>query len=243
MPRARSPFAAVLADLKQGLAALRVDWYVFGAQAALIYGAARITADVDVTVRLGKVTPTRLAATLKRHGFALRVKDPSFVRTTRVLPVLHLPTSVPVDLVLAGPGLEDLFLERAVIHDLGGIRVPVARAEDLIVMKILAGRDKDFEDVTAIVAAGELNAKDVSSTLAMVETALGQSDLVSLWERLRAGSGKPGRRRKPAARKKLPSRRSRTTPRRRRRRSFSSGSALGPYARRRSRACSGRRSC
>jgi hypothetical protein len=75
VPRARSPFAAVLADLKHGLAALRVDWYVFGAQAALIYGAARITADVDVTVRLGKVTPTRLVATLKRHGFELRVKD------------------------------------------------------------------------------------------------------------------------------------------------------------------------
>ena len=210
MPRARSPFAAVLADLKHALAALRVDWYVFGAQAALIYGAARVTADVDVTVRLGKVTPTRLVATLKRHGFVLRMDDPAFLRTTRVLPLLHVPTSVPTDLVLSGPGLEDLFLERAVVHDLGGVRVPVARAEDLIVMKVLAGRDKDFEDVAAIVAAGELNTKDVSSTLAMVEAALGQSDLVSLWERLRAGSSKPRRRRKPAARKKSASRRSRS---------------------------------
>ena len=75
MPRVRSPFAAVLADLKRALAALRVDWYVFGAQAALIYGAARVTADVDVTVRLGKVTSTRLAAALKRHRFTLRVND------------------------------------------------------------------------------------------------------------------------------------------------------------------------
>lgn len=209
MPRAHSPFAAVLADLKRALAALRVDWYVFGAQAALIYGAARVTADVDVTVRLGKVTPTRLATALKQHRFVLRVNDPSFVRTTRVLPVLHVPTSIPADLVLAGPGLEDLFLERAVVHDLGGIQVPVARVEDLVVMKLLAGRDKDLEDVAAIVAAGELDTNDISSTLAMVEAALGQSDLVPLWERLRRASVKPRRRRKSAARKKQPSRRSR----------------------------------
>ena len=136
MPRARSPFAAALADLKKTFVALGVEWYVFGAQAALIHGAARVTADIDVTVRLGKVTPARLATALTRYGFKLRVDDPAFVRTTRVLPVLHVRTSVPADLVLAGPGLEDAFLERAVVHDLGGVPVPVARAEDLIVMKI-----------------------------------------------------------------------------------------------------------
>jgi hypothetical protein len=191
VPRALSPFAAVLVDLKAALGALRVDWYVFGAQAALIYGAARVTADVDVTVRLGKVTPTRLANALKRRGFRLRVDDPSFVRTTRVLPVVHVRTSVPADLVLAGPGLEDTFLERAVVHDLAGVDVPVARAEDLIVMKIIAGRDKDLDDVAAILSArgADLDAREVLGTLRMVQEALGQSDLVPMWERLRAGSG------------------------------------------------------
>jgi hypothetical protein len=203
VPRALSPFAAALADLKRTFAALRVDWYVFGAQAALIYGAARVTADVDVTVRLGKVTPARLATALKQHGFALRINDPAFVRTTRVLPVLHVRTSVPADLVIAGPGLEDAFLERAVLHDLVGVRVPVARAEDLIVMKILAGRDKDLEDVAAILAAraAELNVNEVQSTLAFVEDALGQSDLVPMWERLHSGLAKPARKRKAVTRK------------------------------------------
>jgi hypothetical protein len=204
VPRALSPFAAVLADLKDALAALRVDWYLFGAQAALIYGAARVTADVDVTLRLGDVAPNRLASMLRKRGFKLRVNDPSFVRTTRVLPVLHVRTSVPADLVLAGPGLEDMFLERAVLRDLGGVRVPVARAEDLIVMKILAGRDKDFEDVMAIVAAlgAELDEKEIARMLGMVERALGQSDLVPTWKRLRAALAKPRRKRKPASRQK-----------------------------------------
>jgi len=223
VPRARSPFAAALADLKDALAALGVDWYLFGAQAALVHGAARVTADVDVTVRLGKVTPARLSTALKRHGFRLRVDDPSFVRTTRVLPVLHVRTSVPADLVLAGPGLEDAFLERAVVRDVGGVPVPVARAEDLIVMKILAGRDKDLDDVVAILAArgAELDANDVLRTLALVEDALGQSDLVPTWERLRAELAKPARKRRPATREPSASPRRRakaSLPRRRKRR-------------------------
>jgi hypothetical protein len=207
----RSPFAAALADLKTALAAIRVEWYLFGAQAALVHGAARVTADIDVTLRLGTVTPARLAKTLERHGFELRVDDPAFVRTTRVLPVLHLRTNVPVDLVLAGPGLEEAFLERAVVHDLGGVAVRVARAEDLVVMKILAGRAKDLEDIAAIVAArgADLDASEISSTLAMVESALGQSDLVPIWERLRAKPA-PARERQAAAQKLTAARRART---------------------------------
>jgi hypothetical protein len=57
-------------------------------------------ADVDVTVRLGKVTPAQLATALKRHGFTLRVDDAAFVRTTRVLPVVHSGTSMPADWVI-----------------------------------------------------------------------------------------------------------------------------------------------
>lgn len=224
MPRARSPFVAVLADLKRVLAALQVDWYLFGAQAALIHGASRATADVDVTVRLGATSPTRLASTLTQRGFELRIDNPSFVRRTRVLPIVHVATSIPVDLVFAGPGLEEAFLQGAKMRDFGGVRVPVASAEDLIVMKILAGRDKDLDDVLAIVQArgAQLDAKRVLGTLAMVEEALGQSDLVPTWQRLarvRAGSlGTRKPKRNPTAKKPV-TRRKRASKKRTRRRS------------------------
>lgn len=141
-----------------------------------------------MTVRLDKIPPARLATALEKHGFKLRVEDPSFVRTTRVLPVLHFRTSVPADLVLAGPGLEDAFLQRAVVYDLGGVAVPVASAEDVIVMKVLAGRDKDMDDIAAILAAqgAELDENQILTTLTMVEDALGQSDLVPTWKHLSA---------------------------------------------------------
>jgi hypothetical protein len=47
-----SPVAELLADLAAAFDQRRVDWYLFGAQAAILHGAARLTADVDVTVRL-----------------------------------------------------------------------------------------------------------------------------------------------------------------------------------------------
>lgn len=201
---------------------LRVDWYLFGAQAALIHGAARVTADVDVTVRLGAIGPTQLASTLAQRGFELRIDNPSFVRTTRVLPIVHVATSIPIDVVFAGPGLEEAFLERAEMRDLGGVRVPVARAEDLIAMKILAGRDKDLDDVVAIVEArgAQLDAKQVLGTLSMVEEALGQSDLVPTWQRLARGrAGSTGNRKPKPTAKKPVTHRKRAAKKRTRRRS------------------------
>lgn len=44
------PFPPGPANLLAELARLRVPWYVFGAQAALIWGRPRLTTDVDVTV-------------------------------------------------------------------------------------------------------------------------------------------------------------------------------------------------
>jgi hypothetical protein len=89
-------------------------WYIFGAQAVQIWGKPRLTAYVDVTARLGKADHTAFVSRMRRSGFDLRVRDiDGFVRRTRVLPFVHRGSDIPVDGVLAGPGLEDEFLERA----------------------------------------------------------------------------------------------------------------------------------
>jgi hypothetical protein len=196
VPRKPSPFVALLADLKRVCDALGLGWYVFGAQAALLYGSARLTADVDITVRLDQLTPEAFAERLRAAGFVLRIDDPAFIRTTRVLPVLHRATGIPVDVVLAGPGLEEMFLERAQSHRLAGITVPVAIAEDIVVMKLLASRDKDREDVVAILGAqgAKLDLSLVRSTLQVLQEALGQSDLLPALEQALA-KAHSGRRR------------------------------------------------
>jgi hypothetical protein len=163
-------------------------WYVFGAQAVIAYGVPRLSADVDVTLQLVPDEPERFARDMDTAGFALRVSDPDFVRRTRVMPFVHLPTAMPLDVVLAGSGLEEEFLDRAQIVDLGGARMPLIDPSDLIIAKVLAGRPKDLEDARSLwrLRGADLDADRIRRLLRLLEEALGQSDLTSSFDSILA---------------------------------------------------------
>ncbi len=164
-------------------------WYVFGAQAVIAYGVPRLSADVDVTVDLVPQEPERFVREMKTGGFALRVDDPDFVRRTRVMPFIHVGTAMPLDVVLAGSGLEDEFLDRARATDLGGISVPFIDPEDLILAKVLAGRPKDIDDARGVwrLHGRALDGARIRRILRQLEEALGQSDLLSAFESIAHG--------------------------------------------------------
>lgn len=134
-----APVVELLAELGTTFDRLGVRWYLFGAQAAILHGSPRLTADVDVTVALGGCPPTTLVDALDHAGFSSRVADPvEFVDRTRVLPTVHTASGIAVDVVLGGPGLEEMFLQRSRYQEIDGVRVPVASAEDVVIMKILS---------------------------------------------------------------------------------------------------------
>lgn len=177
--------AQVLAAVRDVLANWGSRWYVFGAQAVMLWGRPRLTADVDITVRLEPEDASSFCADMERAGFQLRVSDrEAFMARTRVLPFLHQTTQLPLDIVLAGPGLEEQFLQRAVRVDIEGIAVPIITPEDLLVTKILAGRPKDLEDVRSVLLerVATLDTERIRSTLAGLEEALAETDLVALFE-------------------------------------------------------------
>lgn len=171
-----SPVDDVLRDLGRSLDALALDWYLFGAQAAFMRGARRMTADVDITVLPGSLSTSELVDELATD-FDLRIPDrDGFVAKTRVIPLVHRSTMMPVDLVLGGPGLEEHFLSRCESLTMGGRKVRVPVAEDLVLMKLLAGRPQDLDDATALVRAGA----DLSEVEPMVEAVaegLGEDDI------------------------------------------------------------------
>lgn len=183
MPSSAGP-AELLSDLAAALSAVGAPWYVFGAQAALVWGRPRLTTDVDVTVKCS-VPTDHLVRSLNARGFTLRIDaTESFIRTTRVVPLEHRASGLALDVVLAGPGLEDLFLERAVSIDVGGTVIPFISPEDLIVTKLLAGREKDIEDVRGVLSerGSALNVDQIRTTVALLEDALGQSDLMPVFD-------------------------------------------------------------
>lgn len=193
---ALSDTGRLLRDLARVLREGRRRWYVFGAQAVIAHGLPRATADVDVTLKLDPEDPAHFVDEMKKAGFDLRVDDPDdFIRRTRVLPFVHGATAMPLDVVLAGAGLEDQFLERAVEIDFEGERIPVISASDLVVAKILAGRAKDLEDVRNLLRTqgSRLELQRIRSVLGQLEEGLGQSDLLPSFERLLAGGSGPSR--------------------------------------------------
>lgn len=172
--------AEVLGDLSRALRALRITWYVFGAQALVLRGFPRATADLDVTVLLGTMPTTRLVTELGKRGFSPAFQDAAFVATTRVLPVVHKSTGLPVDIVLGGPGLEEHFASAAERVKVGRLFVPVATANHLVVMKVLAGRPKDIEDAASLLAdrAGRIDAKEIEDLTRSLSSALGEDDVL-----------------------------------------------------------------
>jgi hypothetical protein len=86
----RSPVTELLADLDRCLRGLGLRWYLFGAQAAILHGAARLTADVDATVDARGVESAVLLAALSNCRFTARSDDPlEFAERTRVLPLVR----------------------------------------------------------------------------------------------------------------------------------------------------------
>jgi hypothetical protein len=186
----------VLAAVAAAMHESALRWYLFGAQAATLWGRPRLTADVDITAEIPTERLSDFLETMQRHGFHLRFDDREFVNRTRVFPFLHARTGIPLDVVLAGPGLEEEFLARAIEVHVEGTAVPVISPEDLIITKVLAGRPKDIEDVRGVLRerAESLDIGRIRGILRLLEEALSQSDLVVVIEKELAALSDIGRR-------------------------------------------------
>ena len=179
----------LLRALAPALARFGGRWYLFGAQAVLVWGRPRLTGDVDVTIFLDPEDPHAFVTAMQEAGFDLRVRNvEDFVSRTRVFPFTHAASGLALDAVLGGPGFEEEFVRTARPVDIGGLVVPVIGPEELVVTKILAGRSKDLEDVQGILRTqGDgLDLSRIRSLLGQLEAAIDQADLLpSLEEQIR----------------------------------------------------------
>jgi len=174
-------------------------------------GVPRNTGDIDVTVESPRTGTRGLVDALTAHGLSLRdVGDvPTFIAQTRVIPALHTATDLPVDVVLAGPGLEEEMLARVVMRRIGRNNIPFVDTADLIALKVLAGRDKDLEDVRALLRASpaDLSPDVARKRVAELGALIDDTTLVATFDRLavaptRSKPAATSRRRSPARTKK-----------------------------------------
>ncbi len=164
--------------IAQFLEARGIPYMVIGGIANLIWGHARATFDVDVSVLVEEQAWQELIAGL-RSAFRVIPQDPiRFLRDTHVAPV-EAPEGIRINLVWARLPYEQKAIARAISEEIGGYRVRVCRPEDLIIHKILSDRPKDREDVRGIVRqqAARLDRPYLFQVVRELGGALGRQDL------------------------------------------------------------------
>jgi hypothetical protein len=142
------PLEATIEALATALREAGAPFMLIGGIAVIARGVARVTTDVDATVRAEGLAVDELSRILARHQIVGRIPDLlEFARAHQVLLLRHEPTRTPIDVSLAWLPFEEQALARAEPLDLVPGSVPVALAEDLVVYKAVAWRDRDRADV------------------------------------------------------------------------------------------------
>jgi predicted nucleotidyltransferase len=125
---------------------------IIGGQAVLMYGEPRFTKDVDITLgvnidKLNEILSITEVLKLK----ILPDNAEEFVHKTMVLPLADEESGLRVDLIFSFTDFESEAIKRVVTFDFKGVPVNFASVEDIIVLKLYAGRQRDIEDIKSII--------------------------------------------------------------------------------------------
>ena len=128
---------------------------MIGGVAVSLLGRPRATRDVDAVMWLDdEQRLTALVETARAHGLQPRMDDVvSFARQNRVLLLRHEASSVDLDIALGGLPFEQEAIDQAIERTVAGVSIPLPRPEDLVIMKAIAQRPRDFADIEGLVAA------------------------------------------------------------------------------------------
>jgi hypothetical protein len=121
-----------------------------GALAVIRWGEPRLTQDVDLTILTGFGNEEPYIDALLGQFSARRSDSREFAMRYRV--VLIKSGTVPIDVALGAMPFEERAVGRASAFDVSeDAAIQTCGAEDLIVLKAFAGRDKDWLDIEGIV--------------------------------------------------------------------------------------------
>jgi CBS domain-containing protein len=143
-----------LADAVAFLRDHDVRYALVGGLAASLRGRPRVTVDVDMVIGCDVPGALELLKLVPGTPFAPLFPDAEeVVERAYILPLRHRVTGVKLDLAVGLSGFEQQVIQRATHEEVAGQLVFVATAEDLLIMKVLAGRGQDEQDAAGIVLA------------------------------------------------------------------------------------------
>jgi len=128
----------------------KYKYLIIGGIAAGTLGEPRITADVDVDIIIDKESIPDFLDKAITAGFKV-LKEKCLISAERTGVFQINLEDFHVDFIIASTDLETTAFERAKTIKLYGLKAFFPSPEDLILLKIIPGRDKDLLDAKAVV--------------------------------------------------------------------------------------------
>lgn len=121
-----------------------------GGLAVMRWGVPRLTLDVDISLLTGWEGTERYVNEIVQHFEARIVAAAEFARTNRVV-LVKSSTGTPADISLAALAFEEEAIARASAWRIRrGVELTTCSAEDLIVYKAFANRERDWDDIAGV---------------------------------------------------------------------------------------------
>jgi predicted nucleotidyltransferase len=188
--RVPATLLAALADLVKWLDDTKMPSMIIGGVAASILGQPRLTQDVDALAILPEADWDNAVFSAARHGIFPRVDNAlDFARRSRVLLMRHAESGIDIDLTFGRLSFEQTAIDNSELHDIGGLRVRLPRVEDLLIMKAVARRPKDLQDIEGLLAAHpDADIVAVRQCVREFATAMSMSDMLDDFDKVVARS-------------------------------------------------------
>lgn len=177
-----------LADLGRWLDAVHAQAVVVGGVAVSFLGRPRFTQDIDTLVILSETEWAAAVASAAAHGIEPRINDPvGFAHRSRVLLLRHKATAIDIDVILGGLPFEENAVAQGRTYSVGGVNIRLPRVEDLLIMKAVAHRPRDMQDIEGLLEAHpDADLLSVRQWVSEFATATSMSDLIEDFDKLLA---------------------------------------------------------
>jgi len=168
---------AAAAEVQQYCQQRNWKFCFIGGLATLRWGEPRFTGDVDLTI-LANYGEEELVIDGLLDRFVPRLRDARHFALAHRVVLVSATNGTPVDVALGALDFEERTMERASLWDANGVMLLTCSADDLIVHKVFAGRDRDWADIGGIVARqrGKLDRTVILAELAPLLQAKGDSE-------------------------------------------------------------------
>ncbi len=146
----------LIKNIAKALDRKKINYMIIGGQAVLLYGEPRLTRDIDITLGINIDRYKEIEEIIKELNLKILPKNHLiFLRETMVLPTIDEESGIRLDFIFSFSEYEKQAIRRVKKIKIDDTDVCYASVEDLIIHKIVSGRERDIEDVKSIILKNE----------------------------------------------------------------------------------------